>query len=135
MSPPVRRIVETRGAPDQLLASPPTQIAAWRARWDELVDSYLIEWGRDPSRFDGEEIVPPTEASIGRACEVAGLCRDGAWPPPLRVVPDGEGGVVFERRVGDIFESLEILADGRVELNTFKDCRLLETRCFLPNSI
>ena len=50
--------------------------------------------------------------------------RDAGCAAPFCVVPDGEGGIAFERRSGDFFHSLEILADGWIELSTFKNCRL-----------
>ena len=44
---------------------------------------------------------------------------------PLRVVPDGEGGISFERRDEIRFQSLDVLQDGSIELHTFRDCRLV----------
>ena len=76
-----------------------------------MIDDYLIEWG-------------PSEAIIRLAGQIAMVLRDNGAAAPLRVVPDGEGGISFERRSGDWFESLDILEGGSIELTTFKDCRL-----------
>lgn len=111
--------VTTAGASEQSLASS----EANREGWQRLIDDYLIEWGRDPSQLADEDLIPPSEDMIRYASRIAIALRNAGWPPPLRVVPDGEGGITFERRTGDVFESLEILANETIELSTFKDCR------------
>ena len=36
-----------------------------RERWQELIDYRLIEWFRDPSRLEDDEIPPPSSETIG----------------------------------------------------------------------
>lgn len=115
--------VTTAGASEQSLASS----EANREGWQRLIDDYLIEWGRDPSQLADEDLIPPSKDLIRFASGIAMKWRDADCAAPFCVVPDGEGGITFERRSGDVFESLEILADGSIELNTFKNCRLLNT--------
>lgn len=96
--------------------------------WQQIIDNQLIEWGRDSFTFDEEDFEDPTKKSIDIAIDQAIRFRDSCQPKPLRVVPDGEGGIVFERRSGRRFETLEISHDGSIEHNIFDDCRLIRTR-------
>lgn len=116
----------TGAADDEGLASADRDRDRQRERWQQMIDRYLVEWGRDPNQLEDEDegVVPPSKAIINRASQIAMNLRDAGWPGPLRVVPDGDGGISFERRTGAYFESLDILEDGSVELATFKDCRL-----------
>jgi hypothetical protein len=44
---------------------------------------------------------------------------------PEAVVPDGEGGVVFENRQGASYERFEILSEGAIFYVAFSDCKLI----------
>lgn len=116
--------VKTDAAGDDTLAS--TQFEREREGWQRIIYDYLVEWGRNPSQLEDEGIVAPSVEIIGRASEVAMELRDALTPcpAPLRVVADGEGGIAFEFRLGTLFASLNIGADGLVELVTFDNCRL-----------
>jgi len=127
MSGSFHEIVGTEAATDQSLASAARDEEAKFEGWQRIIDDYLIEWGRDPGQLADEDLSPPSKHIIGYASRVAIELRKAGWPPPLRVVPDGEGGIAFERRSGDFFQSLEIRADETIELSTFKDCRLQST--------
>lgn len=96
-----------------------------REGWQHAIDTCLIEWGRNPSAVQDEGIQPPTANSLSRACELATAMRNAAEPRPLRVVPDGEGGVVFERRAGELFERLEVDSDGKIEYAILKNFQLV----------
>ncbi len=63
--------------------------------WGALVNQ-LVEWDRDPHRFDGDVFEPPRRTVIQFACRLAELLRNEGLPSPARVVPNGEGGLVFE---------------------------------------
>lgn len=97
----------------------------WKDGWDRIIDQHLVEWGRDPSGFDSDEIVPPSREIIHAACHVAMRLRDENWAAPLRVVPDGDGGIAFEHEDGASFQTLHLQADGSVELLTFRDCKIV----------
>lgn len=102
-----------------------------RAAWQAVLDYTLVEWGCNPSRFAEDGLTPPTAYAIGVACQVAQHLRDHDKDAPLRVVPNGDGGIVFERRQGEIFETLEIQDDGSAEYTVFINSRLsTRTRWF-----
>ena len=67
-------------------------------------------------------LVPPSTKAISMACQVTRMLQDR--PPPLRVTPSGDGGIVFERSTGEVFETIEIQEDGSVERATFRNSRL-----------
>ena len=117
--------VKTGAAEDDTLAS--TQLAqeADRAAWQRVIDDYLVEWGRIAPEVGDEDLVAPSTKSLERACDLAIRMRDEGMPGPLRVVLDGEGGVSFEHRHGNLFASLNVLQNGSIEAATFRDCRLI----------
>lgn len=119
-------LVGTKTIGDEALAGNPDEASRNRDAWQRTIDHYLVEWGRDPSQLEDDDFVPPSLKTIGLAIKTAELLRNAVppAPAPLRVVPNGEGGIVFERRAGDIFQSLEIQEDGSIQLDTFRDCRL-----------
>lgn len=102
-----------------------------REAWNRFIDANLVEWGRNPQALEDEDFDPPSPEVIDRACDVAMRFRDRGEPPPTRVVPDGEGGISFERVDGKLSMSLNIHADQTVELLTFDDCRLRDRRRLL----
>jgi hypothetical protein len=118
--------VRTRTTGDEELAGSSEEESRNRDAWQRAIDHYLVEWGRDPSQLEDDDFVPPSLEIIRLAIDVAKEAQNAVppAPAPLRVVPDGEGGIVFERRAGDVFESLEIQADGSIQVDTFRDCRL-----------
>ena len=130
ISEPVRPRIETAAAGEGMLTSRQLyeERRAWeyenRRAWEHVIDRQLIEWGKDPGRLECDDLRAPTAASIQTACEIAGFMRDEAEPPPLRVIPDGEGGIVFERAEGRAFVTVEIDEDGSVEICRFVDSRL-----------
>jgi hypothetical protein len=100
------------------------QVEKNRAAWEKFFDDTLIEWGRDTAALEDEGFIPPSIEAVNQACKVVRDCQDAGWPPPTKIVPDGEGGISFERTDGTLFESLNIYADQSMELLTFNDCRL-----------
>ena len=116
----------TKAAPDEELASRMQNKDAHGA-WNWIIDVFLVEWGKNPESVADDGIVPPSREVIGKACELASRPRDALVPPPLRVVPDGEGGVAFECRTPSCFQSLYVRHDNTVELLTFdSDCKLVD---------
>ena len=96
-----------------------------RVGWQKVIDDQLIEWGKDPSQFEDDGIEVPSGESIRRAYDVARRMHDAGVPPPLRVVPDGDGGITFERQDGPVFQTIEIADDGSVEGIVFENSRLV----------
>jgi hypothetical protein len=114
---PARR-VETGAATDDTLATTIVE-PMHRDSWQAVIDYKLVEWGRQPWQLAEDELIPPTPAAVGRAIQIAESFRDRNAPPPLRVVPDGDGGVVFERWTQAHTQAIEITKDGRAE---FVEC-------------
>ncbi len=95
--------------------------------WNRFIDFDLVEWGCDSSSLEDDDFVPPSQQTIDLAVKFARAWRDGGEPAPLRVLPDGDFGIAFEWRWGDLFQSLHLDGDGSAELDTFYDCRLVDT--------
>lgn len=125
ISPELTNVITTKAAIPSELANEEEAVASARAIWDDLIDNKLIEWGRNPSALEDDDFVSPTSEVINEACALALEMRNANCPPPLRICPDGDGGICFERKVGKWFESLELSVDGKVELSTFYDCNLV----------
>jgi len=123
LSEDIRSPVATGAADDDMLSS--WERDSSRAAWQELIDRKLIKWGRDPSPFEDDGPEPPSAKAVWQACHVAQVMRDVGAPAAIRVVPDGDGGISFERRVGSVSESIEIDREGAIELITIVDSRLV----------
>ncbi len=117
--------VSTTAVDDERLASVQSHESEDLA-WDEIIDSYLIKWGRDLAVLVDEDFTPPTVEIISKAYEVAMYMRGKRWLPPTRAVLDGDGGLAFERYSDDSLQSISFYADGKVELSVFLEGRLKE---------
>jgi hypothetical protein len=102
--------------------------SAAREKWQEVIDYRLIEWGRDPSQLEDEGVEPPTGQAIRCAIGLAQAFRDAGLTPPDSIVPDPNGGIVFERREKDVSEVLHVWDDGTREYFRFQGTRLAERR-------
>ena len=102
------------------------RVDAFRRGWQQLIDYRLIEWGWSSDQFDEEGVEPPSRETITRAIKLAQRFRSKGFPPPDSVVPDPNGGIVFERRELDITEVLHIWSDGSAEYQQFQGTRLVE---------
>ena len=117
--------IQTSAAEEGLLVN------VWRIaqhrdpRWQSIIDEKLIEWSAFPGQFESEEFQVPAAVAIGLASDIAHSCWKQGVAAPTRVVPNGEGGVVFERIDGTTFEAIEIEADGQVEYRVFEKSRLV----------
>jgi hypothetical protein len=83
-------------------------------------------WLRDPSQLQDEGIEPPSGTVIRLSMDLAENYRDRGLPAPDSVVPDPNGGIVFERREGDVSEVFHVWDDGTVEYMLFEGARLVE---------
>jgi hypothetical protein len=123
-------LLEIRRTPAAILDdvfSPPFQAAdpAEAAEWQEIVEHKLPAWEREPQLLADDGIEPPTKATVLLALRVARSLRKRS-PPPTRVVPDADGGIVFEREDHDVLETVRVNPDGTVEYCRFRNARLLE---------
>lgn len=94
--------------------------------WDKTLRQ-LKSWMGDQDNLADEDLVPPSDETIEQATKLVKRLRDSSFVSPMAVVPDGEGGIMFEWRILNVFKSLEVSADGTVELLTFVDCNLVRT--------
>ena len=95
-------------------------------KWGNVIDEQLIEWASHPEDFIDEDLEPPSRETIYLAYEhVLKPYRDNGRVPPSNVVPDANGGIVFELRNNDMFESIRVQADGHIEYCRFCGGRLV----------
>ena len=128
MSGDVTPIVRTNVADQQSLVTRLCERQDSRDAWQAVIDKRLVEWGRDPSGLEDDGITPPSPEAVYQAGQLALTWRDEGVAHPLRVAPTGDGGIVFERWEGGLFQSIEIQANGTIELATFRNSRLLSRR-------
>lgn len=85
------------GIPETTESVPLPSTFEMRKAWQRLIDEKLIEWGRHPEQFEDEDgYKAPTAETLVRATELFAYCRDRGVLPPLRLAPDGEGGLVLD---------------------------------------
>lgn len=102
------------------------QVAGFRHAWQQLIDKLWFDWGLNQQQFDDDGIEPPSRETIVRAIQVAQQQEKQGQPLPDSVVPDANGGIVFERREQDVTEVLHIWSDGTAEYQQFHGTRLVE---------
>ena len=86
-----------------------------REGWQEVIDQKLVDWGRNPDQLAEDNLIPPTRTAVTTAVRIALQMRDKDLPPPIRIVPDGDGGIVLERWCDDLSEAIEIERSGSAE--------------------
>ena len=97
------------------------EIAAWR----ELVDEKFLLWASHPEQLSDDGLVAPTVGNIQLAMNIAIVLRDQRIEAPDRVIPNGDGGIVFRWRSGDFTWTLELDADGALETSLMENDNLL----------
>lgn len=126
ISAPVRETFPTGAYPDSPVTR--TREEENRAKWQAIIDYKLIEWGCSPGQLEDDGIEVPTGDNILRAIRAAEVYRDKGVSAPDTVVPDGNGGIVLERREEDVVEVLHLWDDGNLEYRRFQGTRLVERR-------
>ncbi len=96
-----------------------------RQAWQNVIDGPLKTWELDPASIQEDDFEPPRLDLLPMVVEVALSLRDHGVEPPLRVVPNGEGGVVFEGRTTPFFWSVEVEKTGLLSLSLFRNHRLV----------
>ncbi|MCG3129547.1 MAG: hypothetical protein FLDDKLPJ_00280 [Phycisphaerae bacterium] len=115
---------------DALVSTEARQLSRHREAWRQEIDRKLIEWGRDPSQFEDVDLIPPTQEAIRVASRIALQMMDCGAAPPTAVVPDGDGGIVIERRTPTTVESIEVTREGAAEMVRLLDGRVADRRAF-----
>ena len=98
--------------------------------WQQIIDQTLAEWGRNPSALEDDGVRAPSADSIAAAIRIAETLRDNSLPPPISVVPSGDGGISFERGDRQSYEMIEVCPDGSAEHFTFVKSRLIRRQPF-----
>lgn len=123
ISPPLESAVPT-GSDDQL---PMTRGRDFREGWQRVISDTLENWLRNPGQIAYDGIDPPTGRILRIALDVAEEYRDANLiAAPDRVVPDANGGIVFETQDGPILEVVHIWDDGSVEYMKFAGSQLVQ---------
>jgi hypothetical protein len=97
-----------------------THLIAWQE-----VAKQLSAWARDPQQLGDDEIEPPSDRTIRLAIDVATVMRDRNVEVPDRIVPNGDGGLVFRWRSGNFTWSLELDVDGSMETTLMEEHELV----------
>ncbi len=95
--------------------------------WQCSID-LLQKWWNDPEYFDDENFDPPAREVIAMAMKFAADVRTSQTPPPDRVVPDGDGGIVFEISKGTLSEKIHFWDDGDVEYLLLSESKVVKRR-------
>jgi hypothetical protein len=134
--PTIENVIAERALPDQkgfvgvepttdnVFASAVKIEEEQAARWTAIIDQKLIEWGRNSNNFQAEGLIGPSNNAIQKALSLLRYMRNSGWHLPSGVIPDGEGGIVFENRRGATYQRVEIDANGAMWLATFENCTL-----------
>jgi len=121
----IRQWVETTASDDLTITGEiPDKELSVRG-WNEVINYTLIEWGKSPESLDDDGIEPPNRQTVRRACDIAIALRDSGLPCPERVLPNGNGGIVFEKEAGGRLCVFEIESDGLIEYREFLNGRLV----------
>lgn len=100
-------LVLTEVADDRSLATAARSREENRSGRQHVIDRHLVEWGGTEANLGDADLVPPTRQAIDLARRLGMLFRDRGTPPPMRVVPNGDGGICFERWHGERFQTIE----------------------------
>ncbi len=117
----------TSVADEETMSGPVESERNYAAGWQSIINEYLLTWwvNSAPDLAD-EDLEPPTQAVIDLAIKVAmTMSQEKTIAPPLRVVPNGEGGLVFERWGNDVFERFELRRELNMEYTVFKNNTLI----------
>ncbi len=94
--------------------------------WESIIKE-LRKWLFNPDLVDIEDADPPSRQIISKAIELAQEFKQKEFSAPLRVLPDLEGGIVFERREGDYYETVTLNADIEVEIERYEKSVLISS--------
>ncbi len=92
--------------------------------WQEIIDK-LVGWQWDIEQLDDEGVTPPSEGIVQIAIGLAERLDEEGYVAPSSVVPDGDGGVVFTHRNGDIIKKIHLWDDGSICLSEYESTSLI----------
>ncbi|MEZ6133087.1 MAG: hypothetical protein R3C59_30830 [Planctomycetaceae bacterium] len=126
-SPSVRPVVPTEAG-----TRPPVLHRSRQRVWQKFIDEKLIEWATNPDYFDNEDFEGPSPEVVSLALRFAQQFRDTDQPPPHRVVPDADGGIVFELTGRELTEKIHFWDNGDVEYLIFRAGKVIERQPLQP---
>lgn len=132
---PVPAPVETSVDTESPMTIEEDREGPFRAAWQKLIEKHLLNWLHDPTQLEDEGVEVPQRTIIRLSIDVAEKFRDEGLPPPDSVVPDPNGGIVFERRDNDLTEVIHIWDDGSVEYQQFRGCQLVQRQQILKELV
>jgi hypothetical protein len=94
--------------------------------WQRIIDYKLVEWGRDPASLSDEGFDAPSASVISTAIQWAKNWQAQGIAPPSRVIPDPNGGIVFERQTPELTHVIHFWDNGSLEYRQFRGVRLIE---------
>ena len=109
------------------VASPASSVNEDQAGWQRVLE-LLSAWDGKQSLRDEDGIEWPAPAVVELARRLAISLQRQKFRPPTRLVPNGEGGIVFECQQERDLQTIEIEADGAIELCRFNDAKLTDRR-------
>jgi hypothetical protein len=98
--------------------------------WNKLTDETILEWGcswtgGSHAGVNDGDLQWPARDVLSEAYNLACRMRDSAVPVPSNIVPNGEGGIVFEWRRGPFFRVVEMGSDRSLEVRQFERSKLV----------
>lgn len=100
----------------------------WIEEWNRILGDLWQSMHQDESATDDAEYELPSPLALSSAmrlvCHMASPTDPS--PPPTRVFPDGEGGIVFEHRSPSSKELIEIDSEGNGELILMKNRKVIK---------
>lgn len=94
--------------------------------WRTVLDK-LDVWLRDPSALADEDVDPPAATTIRLASAIARHCA-ATLPPPIRLMPNREAGIIFEWVVGETLRMWEVDDEHRCEITHYVEGHRLNRR-------
>ncbi len=93
-------------------------------------DAQLGAWLLDPVSAVDPDALAPSKISLAVAIQLASTLRFQGEPSPSAVVPDANGGILFEWQVGSESRSIEIDEGGHAEEVLIRDGHRIFRRPF-----
>lgn len=97
-----------------------------RVAWQNFIEQTLLSWLADPRQLEDLEVEAPSKPIIRLAIDLAEKYRDDKLVPPDRIVPDPNGGIVFDRCRDGVAEVIHVWDDGTVEYQRFIGPKLVD---------
>jgi hypothetical protein len=97
-----------------------------RSDW-QCVTDVLNEWRGKQGLRDEDDIRWPDASVIELGYGLATSLQNRGFRAPTRCVPNGEGGIVFEYQHERELQTIEIEAEGTIDICRFCDTKLTDT--------